>query len=71
MHDHRIGAEYTCDDCGGVFTEAWTDEEAEAEALENFGVPHASQQPSMARVCDDCYQEIMGAIALKSAHTER
>lgn len=49
--------EYTCEDCGGTFNEGWTDEEAHAEALRNFG--RDGRDPSMAKVCDDCFKRIM------------
>lgn len=51
-----MAKEYTCEDCGGTFDEGWSDEEANAEALENFGVTNASKDTSMARICDDCYK---------------
>lgn len=47
---------YTCDQCHGTFDEGWSDEEANAEALENFGVANASRNTDMARICDDCYK---------------
>lgn len=48
---------YQCDQCGGVFEQGWTDDEAQAEASANGW----SQIPAieMAVVCDDCYKEIM------------
>lgn len=51
---------YTCADCGGTFTEGWSDEEAQAEAVKNFGV--RGDAPGMAKVCDGCYREIMERI---------
>lgn len=51
--------EYTCDLCGGVFEKARSDDEAEGEALQVFGVPNASTDPGMAVVCDDCFEIIM------------
>lgn len=48
---------YTCAHCGGTFERGWTDEEAQAESVQNFGV--RGDAPGMALVCDDCYQEIM------------
>jgi len=46
-----LGEPYTCDNCGGLFTKTWSDEEAmaEAEALEE----------GLGIVCDDCFQVIM------------
>lgn len=50
---------YTCAACQGTFTSIKPDSDAEKEAEELFGVPNASTDPSMACVCDNCYQEIM------------
>lgn len=48
---------YTCDMCGQVYEKAWTDDEAMAEAEENFGPEITQADPSqIAIVCDDCYQ---------------
>lgn len=52
--------EYTCAECGGVFEYGWTDEEAEQESINNWGV--SGHTPGMAVVCDDCYQGIMRRI---------
>ena len=51
----------TCDACGRacVQPDGWTDVDANAEAAEVFGVARASERADMARVCDDCYREIM------------
>ena len=49
--------EYKCAMCEGVFTKGWTDEEAEKEAVENFGTMMAHDD-DQAIVCDDCYQKI-------------
>lgn len=48
---------YTCEECGGTFVEGWPDEDAQAEAVRNFGV--RGDTAGMARVCDDCYHDIM------------
>jgi len=53
-------AEYRCAACGGTFEEAWTDEEANAEARDVFGMDH-EQDPTMALVCDDCYKAMIAA----------
>jgi hypothetical protein len=55
---------YTCDDCGGTFEEGWSDEEAHAEAVQNFGT--LADGPAMAVVCDDCYRDIMERIRLSA-----
>lgn len=52
--------QYTCAECRGVFIEGWTDEEAQAECVKNFGVRGDAQ--IMAKVCDDCYKKIMAVI---------
>lgn len=49
---------YTCDLCGGTFTAARDDEDAQREALEMFG--KRGDHPDMAIVCHDCYLKIMG-----------
>lgn len=48
---------YTCDQCGGVFETDWSEEEAQAESKKLFPKEHA-QGMTMARICDDCFQEI-------------
>jgi DNA-directed RNA polymerase subunit RPC12/RpoP len=53
------GSEYTCEECGGTFQRASDDAEANAEAARDFGVANASDDPSMAIVCDDCYRAMM------------
>jgi hypothetical protein len=51
---------FTCMECGGTFNLSRPDEEAQREAVENFGV--RGDAPGMAIVCDDCYHEIMARI---------
>ena len=51
---------YICAECGGEFTEGWSDEEAHAEAIKTFGV--RGDASGMAKVCDDCYKAIMARI---------
>lgn len=51
---------FTCSDCGDTFEAGRPDEEAQQEALENFG--RRGDAPGMAIVCDDCYKEIMAVI---------
>ncbi len=47
---------YQCENCTGVFEEAWTDAEARKEFDQNF---HGHDPSDVARVCDDCYKEFM------------
>ena len=51
---------YTCDQCGGTFTAARDDEDAQVEAVAMFGKRGDDPDADMAIVCDDCYREIMG-----------
>ena len=51
---------YTCDACGGVFDSKWSDEEAQAEAVELFGQDPADGD--MAEVCDDCFKKMTAEI---------
>lgn len=44
---------YTCAVCKGTFESDWTDEEADAEALEKF-TPEELKDRVV--VCDDCYR---------------
>jgi hypothetical protein len=47
---------YTCDLCGQTYEKAWTDEEALAEAEDNFS---PAELEDTAVVCDDCYRKFM------------
>lgn len=47
---------FTCDACGETFDAGWSEEEAEAELAETFP---GFDKLECARVCDDCYQEMM------------
>ena len=49
--------EFTCELCGGTFNKGRPDAEAEAEAEALWGVPHASTDPAMAVICDDCFRK--------------
>jgi hypothetical protein len=49
---------YTCDNCGGTFEAGWSEEEAEAESVRNFGQLDPKDR---ATVCDVCYRQIMRA----------
>ena len=46
--------EFTCAQCGGTFDKEWSDEEALAEAAENFG---EIDDPVV--ICDDCYKRMI------------
>jgi len=50
---------YICENCGGEFNKACSDEEANKEAEELFGVKEASNNENMGIVCDDCFEELM------------
>lgn len=51
---------FTCESCRGTFDKGWSDEEAAAEAQENFPGIDISDADEAGVVCDDCYQHIMG-----------
>lgn len=51
---------YRCAECGGEFEFARDDEDAQAEAVQNFG--RRGDAPGMAIVCDDCYKRIIAEI---------
>ncbi len=50
---------FTCDNCGKTFDSDWSDEEAAAEAQENFPGLDITDPDESGVVCDDCYQRIM------------
>lgn len=47
---------YTCDECGATHEKGWTDAEATAEMVANFGELDADD---IAVVCDDCYRKMV------------
>jgi hypothetical protein len=52
-----LGVEYKCGCCGGVFTTAWTQEEALNEKESNgWG---DMNKDDMVVVCDGCYKDLM------------
>lgn len=51
--------DYTCDLCGGTFHNTRSEDEANAEAFENFGIRNANRDPEMAVLCDDCYRQVL------------
>jgi len=52
-----MGNSFICADCKEEFDYVWSDEEAEAEAKENFG-GNVMETPTSV-VCDDCYKSFM------------
>jgi rubredoxin len=54
----HIPDRYTCEECGETYDKSWSDEEAAAEAVENFG--DLPNHTNMAIVCDDCFNRLMG-----------
>jgi hypothetical protein len=52
-------SKFTCGVCGGEFEDSWTEEEANAEASELWGIEKASESSDMTVVCDDCYQMLL------------
>jgi DNA-directed RNA polymerase subunit RPC12/RpoP len=54
----EIGREMRCAHCGKTFISSWTDEEADAETLEYFGVEAAHARSGMVVICDDCWQRV-------------
>lgn len=55
------GKTFKCAQCGGVFDKGRSDEEANAEALDLWGVENATEADGMAVVCDDCFKAFMSA----------
>ena len=50
--------EYKCAICSGVFKKGWTDEEANKEAKELWGVDNTNENENMSIVCDYCFHKI-------------
>lgn len=50
---------YKCAECEKVFEKTRSDEEAEKEAFEEWGVSDSSTNDDMAIVCDDCFTGIV------------
>lgn len=54
---------FTCAQCGIDFEvtdeDNWTQEDAEKECEEMFGVADPKSHPGMAVVCDDCWKELV------------
>lgn len=47
--------EYKCASCQNVYTKGWTDEEANKEGKELWGVENATESEEMEVICDDCF----------------
>lgn len=56
------GDEFTCGMCKGSFTKARSEDEANAEAKELFGIERASENAEAAVVCDDCFRILTGGV---------
>ena len=54
MAESNKVSQFTCAVCKGVFEKGWSDEKAEAELDQTFGVP----TDECDLVCDDCYKEM-------------
>ena len=48
--------QYECAICHGVFNYGQTEEEANAEAKEIWGVDNASERKDFMVICDDCFK---------------
>lgn len=59
-------SQYICSLCKGSFETGRPEEEANKEALDNFGVENASRNPTMVVVCDDCYRKMTNIIPPKT-----
>ncbi len=53
---------FTCASCGGTHEKGWSDEEAAAEAQQNFPGIDVSDPAEAGIVCDDCYQRLMDRV---------
>ncbi len=54
----KTNDKYQCSMCKGVFDKGWSDEEADKEAKDRWGIDNASQNKEMAVICDDCWPKI-------------
>ena len=55
-----MDCEFWCDECGMIYNKRLPEDEAQAEALELFGITDVTD-PEIALICDDCFKEIFGA----------
>lgn len=51
--------EFQCAKCKRIFDKGWTDDEAEAEANQNFPGLDCNNAAEAAIICDDCYNAMM------------
>ena len=51
---------FTCQSCGNTHEKGWSDEEAAAEAQQNFPGIDLADPDEAPVVCDSCYEHIMG-----------
>lgn len=53
---------FTCASCGDTREKGWSDEEAAAEAQQNFPGIDLTDPDEAPVVCDSCYEHIMGRV---------
>lgn len=56
----HVQKQFQCARCGGTYTKAWSDAEAQAEADQDpygFQTP-PSNDPEMVTLCHNCYEEM-------------
>jgi len=51
---------FTCDACKETFEidDDWTEDDANQEALDTWGVKDATTNENMMRICGDCYEGV-------------
>lgn len=55
-----MNSNFTCEACHKTLPKGWTDEEARAEAADNFPGMDPDDTAQAGVVCDDCYRKMMG-----------
>jgi hypothetical protein len=55
--------EYQCANCRQTFESGRSDQEADAESLELWGVESAHTDSGMCVVCDDCFQDMTSQLS--------
>lgn len=60
---HPHAPTYVCAACAGAFLEATSEKEANDEALRLWNVPNASTNPTMVRICHDCFLQFQAYCA--------
>lgn len=58
---------YTCAKCRGTFEIMRDDKEARAEFEQNF--PELSVDKDAERICEDCFNELMGLMSVETPST--